>query len=117
MYQGGYAGMILRLSPKDLSTEEDELPLKIAKDFIGSTEFGIRDLFDEIKAGKGLSGPDRKTSFSSDLFSGSAIQYTSRMAVGAKSPLTNITHIDLPSAHIPPREKLKDMGLEYAAEP
>jgi aldehyde:ferredoxin oxidoreductase len=109
--------MIFRFHPKDPTAHEDQLPPIIAKDFIVVTVFGIRDFFDNLKTGTSLSGPDHKSSFSFGLFSGTTFQSASRKAVGAKSPSTNIIESDLPLADFPPREKLKDLALEYAAEP
>jgi hypothetical protein len=112
VYQGGCTGMIFRFHPKDLTANEDELPPPMAKDFIGITVFGIKDFSGKLKT-----GPGHKASFSSGFFSDTSIQSTSRAAVGVKSRSTNLTKSDLPRADFHPREKLKDPGLEYAAEP
>ena len=117
MYPGGYAGMIFRFHPKDPMAHKDQLPPIMAKDFIVVTVFGIWDFFDNLKTGTSPSGPDHKSSFSFGLFSGTTFQPASRTAVGAKSPFTNTIDSDLPLADFPPSEKLKDLGLEYAAEP
>lgn len=35
MYTGGYTGKILRINLTERTAEEEELPLEIAKDYIG----------------------------------------------------------------------------------
>src|SRR4030043_2277962 len=88
MYKGGYTGKILRINLTNQTTKEEALPLEIAKDFIGGAGFGIKYLFDEVKAGTDPLGPDNKLIFASGPFSGTTLPCASRMAVTAKSPLT-----------------------------
>ena len=89
MYKGGYTGKILRINLTDQTAKEEELSLEIAKDFIGGAGFGIKYLFDEVTAGTDPLGPENKLIFASGPFSGTTIPCASRMAVTAKSPLTN----------------------------
>ena len=42
MYSGGYAGKILRVNLSDQSSMVEDLPLKLARDFIGGAGFAIQ---------------------------------------------------------------------------
>jgi len=101
MYQGGYKGKILRINLTDQTAKEEDLPLDIARDFIGGAGFGIKYLFDEVPAGADALGPDNKLIFASGPFSGTTIPCASRMAVTAKSPLTGAVGMALTGGHFP----------------
>jgi aldehyde:ferredoxin oxidoreductase len=101
MYQGGYTGKILRINLTDQAAKEEELPLETAQDFIGGAGFGIKYLFDEVKAGTDPLGSDNKLIFASGPFSGTTIPCASRMAVTAKSPLTNAVGVALTGGYFP----------------
>jgi len=101
MYKGGYTGKILRVNLTDQTAKEEELSLKIVKDFIGGAGFGIKYLFDEVKRGTDPLGPDNKLIFASGPFSGTTIPCASRMAVTAKSPLTNAVGVALTGGYFP----------------
>jgi len=101
MYKGGYNGKILRVNLTDQTANEEELPLEIARDFIGGAGFGIKYLFDEVKAGTDPLGPENKLIFASGPFSGTTIPCASRMAVTAKSPLTGAVGMALTGGYFP----------------
>ncbi len=101
MYKGGYTGKILRINLTDQTAKEEELSPEIAKDFIGGAGFGIKYLFDEVKGGADPLGPDNKLIFASGPFSGTTIPCSSRMAVTAKSPLTNAVGVALTGGYFP----------------
>ena len=101
MYKGGYCGKILRINLTDQTTAEEPLPLKTAKDFIGAAGFGIKYLYDEVKAGADPLGPENKLIFSSGPFSGTSIPCASRMAVTGKSPLTGAVGMALTGGYFP----------------
>jgi aldehyde:ferredoxin oxidoreductase len=101
MYKGGYTGKILRINLTDQSTKEEALPLKVARDFIGGAGFGIKYLFDEVKAGTDPLGPENKLIFASGPFSGTTIPCASRMSVTAKSPLTGAVGMALTGGYFP----------------
>jgi aldehyde:ferredoxin oxidoreductase len=101
MYKGGYTGKILRINLTNQTTKEEALPLEIAKDFIGGAGFGIKYLFDEVKAGTDPLGPENKLIFASGPFSGTTIPCASRMAVAANSPLTNAVGVALTGGYFP----------------
>lgn len=117
MYQGGYPGKIRRVCPTDPAANKDELPPIMLKDFIGVTVFEVWDFSGKLPTDRDPSRPDYKLRFSFGHLSSTTIQTKSRMAVGAKTPSSDITECDLPSAHFPPDKKTKQLELEYAAGP
>lgn len=101
MYTGGYTGKILRINLTDQTVKEEALPLEIAKDYIGGSGFGIKYLFDEVKAGVNPLGPDNKLIFASGPFSGTTVPCASRMAITSKSPLTGAVGMALTGGYFP----------------
>ncbi|MBF7096663.1 aldehyde ferredoxin oxidoreductase family protein [Alkalibacter mobilis] len=101
MYTGGYMGKVLRvnLSTKEITTEE--LPEKIAKDFIGGAGFGIKYLFDEVPGDTDALGEENKLIFAPGPLSGTSAPCASRMAVTTKSPLTNAVGMALSGGYFP----------------
>ena len=110
MYTGGYRGKILRINLTDKTSKEEELPLEIAKDYIGGAGFGIKHLFDEIKGGTDPLGPGNKLIVAPGPFSGTTIPCASRMAVTGKSPLTNAVGMALSGGYFP--AELKFAGYD-----
>jgi aldehyde:ferredoxin oxidoreductase len=101
MYKGGYIGKILRINLTDQKANEEELPLDVAKAYIGGAGFGIKYLYDEVPPGANPLGPDNKLIFASGPFSGTTIPCASRMAVTAKSPLTGAVGMALTGGQFP----------------
>lgn len=101
MYQGGYTGNILRINLTDQTAKKEDLPLEIAKNFIGGAGLGIKYLFDEVKSGTDPLGPDNKLIFASGPLSGTSVPCASRMAVTGKSPLTGAVGMALSGGHFP----------------
>jgi aldehyde:ferredoxin oxidoreductase len=101
MYRGGYTGKILRINLTDQSAKEEKLALEVARDYIGGAGFGIKYLYDEVKAGTDALGPDNKLLFASGPFSGANIPCASRMAVTGKSPLTGAVGMSLTGGYFP----------------
>jgi len=101
MYQGGYTGKILRVNLSEQTAVEETLPLETARDYIGGAGFGVKYLFDELKAGADPLGPENKLVFAAGPFSGTSIPCASRMAVTAKSPLTGAVGMSLSGGHFP----------------
>lgn len=106
MYNGGYTGKILRINLTDKTFKKEELPLKIAKDFIGGAGFGIKFLYDELKPGTNPLGPENKLIFAPGPFTGTNVPCASRIAVTSKSPLTNAVGMALSGGHFPAELKL-----------
>jgi aldehyde:ferredoxin oxidoreductase len=101
MYKGGYTGKVLRINLTDKTSKEEQLPLEIAKDYIGGAGFGVKYLYDEVPAGADPLGPENKLIFASGPFSGTTIPCASRMAVTAKSPLTGAVGMALTGGYFP----------------
>ena len=78
MYKGGYTGKILRINLTDQTSTQEDLPLEMAKDFIGGAGFGIKYLFDEVPAKADALGPENKLIFASGPFSGTSVPCASR---------------------------------------
>ncbi len=110
MYQGGYNGKVLRINLTDKSAKVEGLPSQVAKGYIGGAGFGIKYLYDEIKPGTDPLGPDNKLIFASGPFTGTTVPCASRMAVAAKSPLTNGLGVALTGGYLP--AELKFAGYD-----
>ncbi|WHH60809.1 aldehyde ferredoxin oxidoreductase family protein [Petroclostridium sp. X23] len=101
MLKGGYMGKILRvnLTTKKITTEE--LPEKIAKDYIGGAGFGIKYLFDEVPGDVDPLGEENKLIFASGPLSGTSAPCASRIALTTKSPLTGAVGMALSGGYFP----------------
>jgi aldehyde:ferredoxin oxidoreductase len=106
MYKGGYTGKILRVNLTNQTAKKEKLPLKVARDFIGGAGFGIKYLYDEVKAGTDPLGPENKLFFAPGPFSGTAVPCASRIAVTGKSPLTGAVGMCLSGGFFPVELKL-----------
>jgi aldehyde:ferredoxin oxidoreductase len=110
MYSGGYTGKVLRINLTEMTAKHESLSLETAREFIGGAGFGIKYIYDELKAGIDPLGPDNKLVFASGPFSGTRIPCASRMAVAAKSPLTNTMAVALSGGYFP--TELKFAGYD-----
>ncbi len=100
-YAGGYTGKILRVNLTDKTTKEEKLPVEIARDFIGGAGFGVKFLYDEVKAGTNPLGLENKLIFAPGPFTGTTVPCASRIAITGKSPLTNAVGMCLSGGHFP----------------
>lgn len=110
MFKGGFSGRILRINLTEKSSRVERLPYETARDYIGGAGFGVRYLFDQVKAGTDALGTGNKLIFSVGPFTGSSIPCASRMAVTAKSPLTNAVGVCLTGGDFP--AELKFAGYD-----
>ena len=110
MYSGGYTGKILRINLTDQTVKKEKLSLKVAKDFIGGAGFGVKFLFDEVKAGTDALSPENKLIFAPGPFTGTSVPCASRMTVTAKSPLTSLVGMGLSGGFFP--AELKFAGYD-----
>ena len=110
MYHGGYTGKIMRINLTDKTAREEELPLEVARDYIGGAGFGIKYLFDEVRADTDPLGPENRLIFAAGPFSGTSIPCASRMAVTGKSPLTGAVGASFTGGHFP--AELKFAGYD-----
>jgi aldehyde:ferredoxin oxidoreductase len=105
MYSGGYTGKVLRVNLTEKSFKEEPLQAEMARDFIGGAGFGIKYLFDELKAGTDALGPDNKLIFAPGPFTGTSLPCASRMSVTAMSPLTGAVGMALSGGQFPTEMK------------
>ena len=110
MFKGGYTGKVLRVNLTDQSAKTEDLPLQIARDYIGGAGFGIKLLFDELKSRVDPLGPENKLIFSVGPFTGTSTPCASRMAVTAKSPLSGTVGVALTGGYFP--AELKFAGYD-----
>lgn len=101
MYTGGYMGKVLRIDLAQKTTKEEKLSVETARDFIGGAGFGVKYLFDELKAGVDPLGPENKLILSPGPFTGTTLPCASRMAVTGKSPLTGAVGMALTGGQFP----------------
>ncbi len=111
MYQGGYTGKILRINLTDQTFRTEDLPLELARDYIGGAGFCIKYLFDEVKKGTDPLGPDNKLFFAPGPFSGTSVPCASRMAVASRSPLTGAVGLALSGGYFPVEVKFAGYDL------
>jgi len=110
MYQGGYAGKILRVNLSNLTIKEEKLPDELVRDYLGGAGFGIKCLYDEVKAGTPALGEDNKLIFAVGPLTATGAPCASRMAVVAKSPLTGAVGMALSGGNFP--AEMKQAGYD-----
>jgi aldehyde:ferredoxin oxidoreductase len=101
MFQGGYMGKVLRVNLTTKTVTVEDLPEKIARDYIGGAGFGVKYLFDEVPGDVDPLGPDNKLIFAPGPLSGTPAPCASRMAVTTKSPLTGAVGMSLSGGYFP----------------
>jgi aldehyde:ferredoxin oxidoreductase len=101
MYKGGYAGKILRIDLSSQSSKEEAVTEKLARNYLGGAGFAIKYLYDELKPGTPALGKDNKLIFAVGPLTATGASCSSRMAVVAKSPLTNAVGMALAGGHFP----------------
>jgi aldehyde:ferredoxin oxidoreductase len=106
MYSGGYTGKVLRVDLSSQTIKTEKLPYETARDYIGAAGFCIKYLFDELKTGVDPLSDGNKLIFASGPFTGTSVPCASRMAVGAKSPLTGALGVAMSGGHFPAELKL-----------
>jgi aldehyde:ferredoxin oxidoreductase len=110
VFKGGYTGKILRVDLANKKASTEELEEKLARAFIGGAGLGIAILYDEVKQGIDPISPKNKLIFSLGPLVGSMAPCCHRMAVVAKSPLTNSVGMALSGGEFP--AELKFAGYD-----
>lgn len=100
-YTGGYTGKTLRINLSDQTFREENLPVDVARDFIGGAGFGVKFLYDEVKAKTDPLGPENKLIFAPGPFTGATVPCASRISITGKSPLTHAVGMCLSGGHFP----------------
>ena len=84
----GYSGKILRINLTDGAITIDEPDDLFYRRYLGGWGFIGYYLLKELKPGTDPLGPDNKLIFAPGVFTGVSLSGNSRIAIGAKSPLT-----------------------------
>ncbi len=101
MYNGGYTGKILRLDLTNQSTKEEAVSEELARNYLGGVGFAFKYLYDELKPGTPPLDRENKLIFAVGPLTATGVFCTSRMAVAAKSPLTNTIACALSGGYFP----------------
>jgi len=110
MYTGGYTGKVLRINLTDRTWNEEPLREDMAADFIGGAGFCIKYIYDEVGPHADPLGPDNKLIYAPGPLTGTSVPCTSRMAIGALSPLTGGANVGLTGGHFP--NEMKAAGYD-----
>lgn len=105
MYKGGYTGKILRVDLTDQTTKEEAVSEELAKNYLGGAGFAIKYLYDELKPGTPALDKENRLIFAVGPLTATGAPCSSRMAVVAKSPLTNAVGMALAGGHFPAEMK------------
>jgi aldehyde:ferredoxin oxidoreductase len=84
----GYAGKVLFVDLSKHSVQERELSEEMCRQFIGGYGFGIRVLYEEMKARVDPLGGENMLGFVAGVLTGTSVPGTGRYGVVTKSPLT-----------------------------
>jgi len=106
MYQGAYAGRIVRVNLSTLSARVEELSGELVRDYLGGAGFAVKCLYDEVKAGTPALSEDNRLIFAVGPLTATGAPCASRMAVVAKSPLTGAVGMALSGGHFPAELKM-----------
>ena len=86
----GNMGKVLEVDLSDGSTQEIELPEETYRDFIGGAGLAAKLLYDRGNLEAGALDPDNLLIFATGPLTGIGFSGSSRLSVGARSPLTGI---------------------------
>lgn len=111
MYKGGYTGKILRVDLTNQTTKEEAVSEELAKNYLGGAGFAIKYLYDELKPGTPALDKENKLIFAVGPLTATGAPCSSRMAVVAKSPLTNAVGMALAGGHFPAEMKRADYDM------
>ena len=105
MYSGGYMGKILRIDLSNQSAKEEAVSEELARNYLGGIGFAIKYLYNELRPGISALDKDNKLIFAVGPLTATGVSCTSRMAVAAKSPLTNTIANAMTGGHFPAEMK------------
>jgi len=111
MYKGGYTGKILRVDLTNQTTKEEAVSEELARNYLGGAGFAIKYLYDELKPGTPALDKENKLIFAVGPLTATGAPCSSRMAVVAKSPLTNAVGMALAGGHFPAEMKRADYDM------
>ena len=110
MYKGGFTGKILRLDLTNQKATEEEVSYDLAKEYMGGVGFAFKYLYDEFKPGTDALDENNKLIFAVGPLNATGAPCANRMAVAAKSPLTNSIAAAFSGGHFP--DELKNAGYD-----
>lgn len=110
MFKGGYWGRILHVDLTTKSFFVEELSEERVRKFLGGAGFVISTLYDLIKPGIDALSPDNVLALFPGSFTGTLAPCASRIAFGAKSPLTGTIGVGLSGGYFP--AELKFAGYD-----
>ena len=110
MYSGGYTGKILRVDLSKQTFKEEAVTEELARNYLGGAGFAIKCLYDELKPGTPALDKENRLIFAVGPLTATGAPCSSRMAVAAKSPLTNAIGMALAGGHFP--AELKRAGYD-----
>ncbi len=84
----GYNGKLLRVNLTEKRSSVEEIPEKIARDYIGGRGFVARYLWDEIRPGTDPLSPENKIVIATGPLSGVFLPSSGKIEFGTKSPHT-----------------------------
>jgi len=84
----GWTGKILRVNLTNAKVSVEDLPLEVAKDYMGARGIGAKYLFDEVDPKVDALSPKNKLFMVTGPLTGTAAPGGSRYMVVTKSPLT-----------------------------
>ncbi len=85
---GGYAGKILFVDLTKGTIEEEKVPEKTYRDFIGGSGLGIRILYERMKPKVDTLGPDNMLGFVTGPLTAAGVPASGRFMIVTRSPLT-----------------------------
>ncbi|MGQ4892365.1 MAG: aldehyde ferredoxin oxidoreductase family protein [Candidatus Njordarchaeia archaeon] len=88
MFNGGWAGKILRVDLTKQKIADQELSKDLAYNYIGGRGFAAKILWDELEPGTNPLSPDNLLIIASGPLSGTPTPSSGKIVVAAKSPLT-----------------------------
>jgi aldehyde:ferredoxin oxidoreductase len=101
MYSGGYMGKILRVDLTNKFAKEEVVSEELTKNYLGGVGFAFKYLYDELKPGTSALDRENELIFAVGPLTATRVPCTSRMAVAAKSPLTNTIAVALSGGQFP----------------
>jgi aldehyde:ferredoxin oxidoreductase len=85
----GYTGKIAFINLSSRKIEEEQLPEKIYRDYLGGVGIGAKVLYERMQPDANPLGPENIIGFIPGLLTGTPVPMTSKFSIVAKSPLTN----------------------------
>ena len=96
----GYHYKLLRVDLSSRTSEIEELPERLLRDFVGGVGLATRLLCDNVPAGCDPLSPDNALVFATSPFVDTPVTTSARYAVVAKSPLTGFIGDSLSGNHL-----------------